>query len=682
MPKNIEITNRPTNVTVSQGSSATTVTPRTQQVTVAPGGQQVSVNVPDNNITVSPTAQQLNVTNTADTVTVADGRGPVGPVGPDGPPGMAGTTVIANPMGTDGDDLTRITIGGTDYNLASEGTTYTFESGADGRFTVTPSDTSMPQVVLTGGSGDPDTRIQQRLIFHYGQDAPAVPTSTSDATPDLDNGWVGERARFTPGGVNGLVLSRLEALGTELQPTAFGYSATGFQPGAEQFRLRDTASLFGGLTLPVGGSWASAVFIGLRPQANAMRDLVRDDVVVGDTVVIYGDESNFGIYRVDIDGGLVVQSGTIGLDFLFSVGTIPASARIFVSRSTTGFIDYQADTDPAVTSAPDVSENARWWAYQNNVAEAGTVNTYGAWNGPQDAIQEAADINADVLITDINDNGTLTINAARLDPLITQVQTVPGTIPNDAELRVVLNGSTWRLGGTDEYYLYRGEDTDFGRSSFQNISDDIQPGAPVGTPVTTLNSDFILISDRDTDTNTTYTLDDFDTANRTLTLRGSDGTTDSVVIPGGGDATTSLAFLEEAQIIVNFNAQRAGLTRDGQGRTSTITLNVRDMGTVTQTFNYDDDGAVSTITYEDDTGTVLTDLMTAAGLANNILTRQINPEEGIIDRWLFAPISALLVLSPNGLLSDETGIATLTPDGFLTAPGWELTPGGFLMEAS
>ena len=47
--------------------------------------------------------------------------GATGPRGPQGNPGAAGTQVVANPAGTDGDDLTRIDIGGTNYNIAGGG---------------------------------------------------------------------------------------------------------------------------------------------------------------------------------------------------------------------------------------------------------------------------------------------------------------------------------------------------------------------------------------------------------------------------------------------------------------------------------------------------------------------------------------------------------------------------------
>ena len=81
--------------------------------------------------------------------------GPTGPAGADGLDGT-GTVVTANPSGTDGDDLTRLGIGATNYNLAG-GASVIERTPAHGN--------EASDDVL---QWDPDTKALARTLLHHG----------------------------------------------------------------------------------------------------------------------------------------------------------------------------------------------------------------------------------------------------------------------------------------------------------------------------------------------------------------------------------------------------------------------------------------------------------------------------------------------------------------------------------
>ena len=96
------------------------------------------------------------------------GTGPAGPAGPagadstvpgpQGTPGLdgTGTVVTANPAGTDGDDLTRLGIGATNYNLAGGGAVIERSP---------PHGNEASDDVL---QWDPDTKALARTLLHHG----------------------------------------------------------------------------------------------------------------------------------------------------------------------------------------------------------------------------------------------------------------------------------------------------------------------------------------------------------------------------------------------------------------------------------------------------------------------------------------------------------------------------------
>ena len=82
------------------------------------------------------------------------------------------------------------------------------------------------------------------------------------------------------------------------------------------------------------------------------------------------------------------------------------------------------------------------------------------------------------------------------------------------------------------------------------------------------------------DGNTTYTLDAFDTANRMLTLRGSDGSTSVVTIPGGGQADGNTTYT------ISIVGRVVTLTvSDGSSMDITIPLTPIPPTTVSNTFD-------------------------------------------------------------------------------------------------
>ena len=80
---------------------------------------------------------------------------PTGPAGADGLDGT-GTVVTANPSGTDGDDLTRLGIGATNYNLAAGGSVIE---------RTPPHGNEASDDVL---QWDPDTKALARTLLHHG----------------------------------------------------------------------------------------------------------------------------------------------------------------------------------------------------------------------------------------------------------------------------------------------------------------------------------------------------------------------------------------------------------------------------------------------------------------------------------------------------------------------------------
>ena len=96
--------------------------------------------------------------NVGDPLTIPPGHmGLAGPPGPPGPGGGGGLSAVVHDDTLSGDGTATSPLSVTNPNI-----TYTFVSGTDGSFTVTPSDGDA-QVVMTGGSGSDviDTRTPQ-----------------------------------------------------------------------------------------------------------------------------------------------------------------------------------------------------------------------------------------------------------------------------------------------------------------------------------------------------------------------------------------------------------------------------------------------------------------------------------------------------------------------------------------
>ena len=549
-------------------------------------------------------------------------QGPQGDIGPEGPQGIvgpvgprgSGTVVTANPEGTDGDDLTRIRIDDTDYNIAG---------GADIEALGDIQDVNVGRAARVGFYRDlrADLDITRNFAFSFG--VLGFILTTEDV--NLQS-FVGQQ----------LILTRTNDDGsmTVIRPVVtsveggrgdnfflLGYDADEF-PG---FTANDEFTLQAEFpALPHPGpfgdslklSWddVSQRWIASASGGEPWRPNLRypQGFIVAHLGVIYQCSVDLSSLNNPPDetpdewDGAVASLGNIS-DIL--VGA-PATTLVAPYTSDNGVLLDTAEAEMQVFQAGSF----RSVGFNNNAFVPGTTTTLAMW--PFTA----------------GDTVVATNVATGLEDARVQITAVPagGFLPTQF---VALSGEIL-------------ENTRYTLEVATRI-----PARTIPTP---------------------------DQDGYALTWNAAQAGWEASDTGG----TTSLDFLEEAQIIVNFNAQRAGLTRDDQGRTSTITLNVRNMGTVTQTFNYNNDGAVSTITYEDATGSVLTDLATAAGRVNEILTRQINPEEGVIDRWLFVLPGAILVLTNDGWLSDTNEIATLTDDGWFTANGWELTNDGYLMEAN
>ena len=98
--------------------------------TTSPATPSSGENTYASSATVNPNSQSGSITPTWSAVFTAGGTGPPGPQGEQGEQGLqgddgaVGTAVTANPSGTDGDDLERVDIGGTNYNISGLGTRY------------------------------------------------------------------------------------------------------------------------------------------------------------------------------------------------------------------------------------------------------------------------------------------------------------------------------------------------------------------------------------------------------------------------------------------------------------------------------------------------------------------------------------------------------------------------------